>query len=234
MAENVVYLIHYEELRNKDFLFNNIYYNLDSNYYATEDFSMEFYIYLASCGFITTSANIQNDFYLIPEMQFDYAVLDFENLIISKSISKLMKNNEYHFCINKNPILVLDALDSYHKDNWLIGKYKELVKDLFSQNINVNFKMLSIELYDKKTNALIAGEIGYKIGSTYTSLSGFSSKKKEYKNWGKLQMVLLGIYLKNNNYAFWNLGHPYMDYKLKLGAKVLDRLSFLKRWLRNI
>lgn len=234
MQKNVIYLIEYEDIQNKDFLFNNIYNNLDSNYYATQDFSMEFYIYLASCGFITTSANIENSFYLLPEMQFDYAVLDFDNLIISKTISKLIKKDEYIFHINKNPLLTLEAIDSYHKDNWLKKDYKELVKSLFSQKINENFQMLSIELYDKKTNNLIAGEIGYKIGSTYTSLTGFSSLKKEYKNWGKLQLVLLGAYLKENNYAFWNLGHPYMDYKLKLGAKVLDRLSFLQIWLKSI
>jgi len=80
----------------------------------------------------------------------------------------------------------------------------------------------------------LAGEIGYIIGSTYTSLSGFSIKEKQYSNWGKLQMVLLSKYLDTNNFSFWNLGHPYMQYKLDMGAKVLSRIEFLERWLPKI
>ena len=65
----------------------------------------------------------------------------------------------------------------------------------------------------------------------YTSLSGFSSKEKAYNNWGNLQLVLLAEYLEKNNYEFWNLGHPYMDYKIKLGAKIFTRIDFLEKWL---
>ena len=102
------------------------------------------------------------------------------------------------------------------------------------KNPDNNFSILSIELYDKNSKELIAGEIGYKINSTYTSLSGFSSKDENYKNWGKLQMVLLAFYLEKNNFSFWNLGHPYMQYKFDLGAKLYSREDFLKRWLTQI
>ncbi len=89
---------------------------------------------------------------------------------------------------------------------------------------------MSVELYDKRTKELIAGEIGYKINSTYTSLTGFSLKEKIYNNWGKLQLVLLAQYLEKNNYSFWNLGHPYMQYKFDLGAKIYSREEFLEKW----
>ncbi|MEN8717560.1 MAG: hypothetical protein ABF301_02725, partial [Sulfurovum sp.] len=91
----------------------------------------------------------------------------------------------------------------------------------------------SVELSNEK-DELVAAEIGYLIGKTYTSLTGFSSKEKLYKNWGKLQMVLLGKYLEKEKFDFWNLGHPYMQYKFDLGALKYSRIDFLKRWLISI
>ena len=47
-------------------------------------------------------------------------------------------------------------------------------------------------------------------------------------------MVLLSKYLEENGFLFWNLDHPYMQYKLDLGAKVLSRIEFLEKWLKAI
>lgn len=231
---NLIYHLSYEDISNKEILYNHIYSNDSLNYYVADDFSPQFYIYLASCGFVTTSITIDENFYLLPEMQFEYAILDFDDLIISKSVKKLINKNNYILQINKNPQLILDKLQEYHENNWLKSKYRDLTIKLINNTFDKNFKMLSIELYDKETDEIVAGEIGYKIGSTYTSLTGFSSKEKKYKNWGKLQLVLLALYLKDNNFSFWNLGHPYMQYKFDLGAKEYSRLDFLKRWLSNI
>lgn len=70
----------------------------------------------------------------------------------------------------------------------------------------------------------------YIIGRTYTSLAGFSSREKEYANYGTAQLVLLAQYLEENDFAFLNLGQPYMPYKLDLGAKVYEREEFLELW----
>lgn len=234
MSENIIQYLTYEDIQDKDILFNYIYSNEQVNYYACDDFSKDFYIYLAYCGFISTSITLKDKFYLLAEIQFEYALLDFHNLHISKSVNKLIEKNNYDFFINKNLSQTLEKLEQYHKTNWLEKQYRQLIASLKSyQHKNIDFQIISAELYDKK-GELIAGELGYKIGRTYTSLTGFSSKKKEYKNWGKLQMVLLAKHLENSGFSFWNLGHPYMQYKFDLGAKVYKRLDFLRRWYEAI
>lgn len=230
--KNIVYYITYDDIQDKDILFNHIYSNTDTNYYISEDFSEDFYIRLALLGFISTSATLQNKFYLLPEMQFEYAILDFKDLHISKKVNSLINKNQFEFCVNKNFDLVVEKIEKFHKHSWLKDKYKQLILSLKNyHHENIDFKIISIELYDKDTKELISGEIGYKINSTFTSLTGFSSKEKKYNNWGKMQLVLLGKYLEEENYSFWNLGHPYMQYKFDLGAKTYSRNEFLERWL---
>ena len=225
----------FDDIKNKNILFNHIYANEKSNFYISDDLSKDFYINQALCGFISTSVTIEDKFYLVPEMQFEYAILDFENLHISKKVQKLINKSEYEFSINTNLNLVLENIEKFHKNNWLNSKYKELMLSLKDYiHPTIDFKIFSIELYDKNTKELISGEIGYKINSTYTSLTGFSSDNKKYNNWGKLQLVLLSHYLQKENFSFWNLGHPYMQYKFDLGAVKYSRKDFLQRWLSKV
>ena len=234
MSQDFLYLLSKEQL-NKKFISENIYPNKKLNYYLCNDLSLETYIKLCKFGFISTSIILDNNFYLLPEIQFEYAILDFNNLHISKKVKNLIKNSEYEFCINSNFQSVLNEIKKYHKDSWIEENYEKLLINLNNlENNNSNFKLVSIELYDKNNEKLVSGEIGYMISKTYTSLTGFSSKSKVYNNWGKLQMVLLALYLEENRFDFWNLGHPYMQYKFDLGAKLYSRDEFLKRWLNSI
>jgi len=233
--DNTIYYLTYENLKDTDILFNDIYSNENTNYYFSDDFSKEFYIHLARCGFISTTTIYEDKLYLLPELQFEYAILDFENLHISKKVEKLLKKDTYKFKINTRFEEVLEKIDEYHNPNWLIGDYKKTLIELKkSKDETSPFCIMSIELINKQTDELIAAEVGYKIHDTYTSLTGFCSKEKKYNNYGKLQLVLLALYLKKENYAFWNLGHPYMQYKFDLGAVKYSRNDFLKRWIPKV
>ena len=83
-----------------------------------------------------------------------------------------------------------------------------------------------------KADVLVAGEIGYSFGTTYTSLTGFYDKT--ISNAGKLQLILLGKWLQRSGYSFWNFGHPprrlidsYGRYKLApTGTKRLTQVHF--------
>lgn len=234
-TNNTIYYLTHNDIKDENILKNHIYKDLDTNYYYSDDFSCEFYIHLAKSGFISTTTEYGDDLYLLPELQFEYALLDFEDLHISKKVKKLINKKDYIFTINQKLDELLIKLDEYHKPNWLIGEYKELIKRLNKYKSNhIDFEILTFEISDINTNELVAAEIGYKINNTYTSLTGFSSKEKKYNNYGKLQLILLAKYLEENNYHFWNLGHPYMQYKFDIGAKMYKRDEFLNRWERSI
>ena len=224
-----IYKITLELLRDKNYLFEYIYKNMKNNYYWSDEWSEELYIELAKCGFIATSYDTLDGLILLPEIQFSYALIEFQNLHISKKVKKLLKKDDYIFLFNSHFEEVLEHIESQHQHNWLKGEYKELLKCIYRNNYD-NFKLISIALISKDNGKLIAGEIGYTIGKTYTSLSGFSSREKFYANYGTLQLVLLGKYLQRQGFSFWNLGHPHMEYKKRLGAQILDREEFLDLW----
>ena len=231
-----IYNITPEDIENKNTLVNFIYSNTNVSYYYSDIFDEDFYINLARVGFICVSHSEDNKQYLVPEMQKEYAVMDFFDLHISKKVNKLLKQKElYSFSVSKNIQKIVNGIKKYHKDNWIEKDYLKLLFQLKDyKHKHIDFEIICCELTCNQTNNLIAGEIGYRINSTYTSLSGFTTREKRYTNYGKLQMTLLAQYLENNNYSFWNMGHPYMQYKLDLGAHILTREKFLIRWLQKI
>ena len=225
-----IYHLTPQRLRDKLY-FEYICQDMQNSYYWSDDWSDSFYIELAQAGFISTTYDTKDGLVLLPELQYDYAVLDFKNLHISKRVKKLMNEDNYTFSLNTRFDEVVEKISTQHKYNWLKEKYLALLKNLYANNEEErNFKIVSVEIISKDFNDLIAGEVGYIIGNTYTSLSGFSSKEKKYNNYGNLQLALLAKFLETKGFAFWNLGHPHMEYKQKLGCKTYKRSEFLKRW----
>lgn len=197
-------------------------------YFWSDDFSEDFYISLAKKGLISTSNNYK-DFgdILLPEMQEAYAVLYFNNLYISKKIKKLFNSN-FKLIINQDLDNFIPLLKNHHGvECWFTDSYIDLMYKLKRYSlIDNNFKLQTIFL--KVDNIITAGEIGYFIGKTYTSLTGFYNR--QFTNHGTFQLVLLAQELKKSGILFWNLGHPYMEYKTKLGANILQVEDFLSIW----
>ena len=204
---------------------------MKNSYYWSDEWSEEFYIELAKAGFISTTHDAKDELILLPELQYEYAILDFKDLHISKKVQKLINTQSYELKINSRFNEVLDEFSKKHKYNWLKGKYTELLRKLYINNDKKRgFEVICVELVCKTSNEIIAGEVGYVISNTYTSLSGFSSDDKQHSSAGTLQLVLLAKYLEENDFEFWNLGHPHMKYKQSLGCKIYSRSDFLKRW----
>eukprot|EP00941_MAST-03F_sp_MAST-3F-sp1_P005674 g5674.t1 len=222
--------------------------NLKKNYYFSLDMSPEFYVAQAFAGFIAVACHQQNKTFLLPELQKEYCVLDFEDLHISRKVRK--RSRQFTISIDQDFPAVLSGIRMHHsEDSWLLKKYENLLLYMFQQHTlpvpgykNIHFRVHSCEVYDATSNKVVAGEVGYSIGSVYTSLTGFFNRKEKSREGKKLkfdaagnvQLVALALLLKDAGFDFWNLGHPprpdCMQYKKYLGGKVLSREDFLTRW----
>ena len=220
----------YEILLDQDILENKIYANMTQHYYWTDDFSAKYYIAQAKAGFIAVTMEQNGGLYLTPEIQKEYAVLDFKDLHISRKVKKLLQQKELKIEIGYEFNELFFKIQEQHVLSWLRMIYLEMLKEV--NFVDDNCHVVTTVIRDKGN--IISGEFGYFIGRTYTSLTGFSSRKREYNNYGTAQIVLLAQYLEKEGIDFLNLGQPYMQYKLDLGAKVYSREAFLKRWLKSI
>ena len=207
--------------------------------YWTLNWTPEFYIQLAKQGFISTAVYLDQPGspipILLPEMQKAYSVLHWGNLHMSRSMQRWMKTDSfkeqsYRLSAPHNLQDVISGVRQCHGENcWIIEPYEDLLQQLLPYPSS-DFQLLPVALLNKE-NHLVAGEIGYKVGNIYTSLTGFFDRSDPVHNHaGKLQMHLLAQQLEKQNISFWNLGHPGMQYKLDLGAKVFPRKEFLTIW----
>ncbi len=226
-----LYPIDLEMLQSRAYLAQVIYPNMQREYYWSADFSPEFYIAQAKAGFMAICETIDGEELLLPEIQRSYALLHFEDLHISKNVARIIRRDKpvLHFSSRLDEVAV--AIRLQHKQSWLTPRYQQTLQSTYGKDDM--FSPIAVSLKNRE-GELIAGEIGYFIGSTYTSLSGFSSREKRYRDYGKVQMVLLAQKLQEKGVRCWNLGHPYMPYKTALGAKVYTREAFLKQWYQSV
>ena len=226
-----IYPLRYEDVTSPFILRNKIYPDMQKNYYWSDDFSPEFYIAQAKAGFIAVTDIYQGRELLLPEIQFSYALLHFEELHISRKVHRLLSKKNLSLTVSTDNIAtVAQKIQTYHRQSWLTPNYLKILQA--TQKMKEDFQIITACI--EENGDTVAGEIGYIIGNTYTSLSGFSSREKAYRNYGTAQLVLLARYLQENDFVFWNLGQSYMPYKFQLGARRYDRSAFLKLWFDNI
>lgn len=219
------------------YLRTHVYPNLARSLYWDDSWDPETYVALARAGFISiTHVDPVLGPLLMPELQRSYAVLDWENLHCSNNLRRLMRSQRLaeegiELCVVDSVDRVLDRLRAQHGNTWILERYERLVRSL-PRDDDPWFSIRGVELWSISRSEIVAGELGYTIGRTYSSLSGFCSPEDPtLRNFGTLQMYLLALLLRDSGYAFWNLGHPVHEYKRDLGARILRRGVFLERWL---
>jgi hypothetical protein len=203
---------------------------------------------LARAGFICTGAVAGGRDILLPELQSAYAVLDWNQRQRLPALRRLLRRGElatgnYTLRISGDPEMIGEVMDgieaAYGEFCWLCPAYRGLMLQLAAvgatgDRAGKEFRLVATTLRHSD-GTVLGGELGYTIGATYTSLSGFLNRRDpRHRNLGKAQLAALGAVLERNGYAFWNLGHPHMDYKIEMGAAILPRAAFLKRWRAGI
>jgi Leu/Phe-tRNA-protein transferase len=228
-------------------IMETIYFDRTRDYYASDDFSPEFYVHQALRGFIAVAHVTQaGNQLLLPQMQKSYCVLEWKNLQITRSLTRSLHAGNFRLKVNQKSSDLLDQLVSYHgSKNWICSEYRSLSEKLLQNGMvevagfsskRIRFQLFSIELSDN-TGTIIAGELGYVIGSVYTSLTGFCKREKRI-SLGRIQIVALAKRLQQCGFVFLNLGQPptggLMQYKAELGGSEVPRDGFLEKWYSGI
>jgi len=228
-----------------------VYADLRRDYYASRDWSIEFYVLQAIRGFIAVGhVTPDGTEIILPQIQTSYCIFDWEKIPENRRLLNQIESKlgNYRFCINNDPENLLREITNYHgRKSWLCDQYKALFRELFdAQKLTIDhlpergdrviFRLCSVELYDDLGN-LVAGELGYVIGSVFTSLTGFCRREKKVSI-GKVQILALAKVLSDCGFAFLNLGQPpqrgCMQYKADLGGVEVPRHAFLDRWNESI
>lgn len=212
-----------------------VYGNLEDHFYWSDCWDPAWYVELARKGFISIcTEKAAGEYVLLPEMQRTYAVLDWTGLRAGRTTRRALRGEETGragLVLERDTAAVCAGIRrAYGEHCWLHPPYVELLRALEGREL-AGFALWAVELR-RADGRLAGGELGYTIGRVYTSLSGFLDRGDGRNNHlGKAQLYGLAGLLHQAGYGFWNLGHPYMQYKLDLGARVLDRREFLDRWL---
>lgn len=192
-------------------------------------------------GFFTITTSRRRSIEPLPELQPFYSVVAWPNFEASRHVRKALgrlRRSGRQYCLvnNRNPVRTWELLDAYHGKkygtNWLTRRYFEMLQAATADK-TINFRLQCVELYEgsmaEKQALPLAGEIGFSIGSVYTSLSGWTEERTS-EGFGTAQLVLLGRWLQQHSFVFWSMGHcysPEMDYKRQLGHRVVPRYCFL-------
>jgi len=174
---------------------------------------------------------------ILPKLHHKRCVVSLPGgLHVSKSIRK--KSKKFRLTINQNFDRVVEGCRRQHGPRcWLYPELVRVFKEIHDAG-HVNsmvtscesrkeieeapVRLYSVEVWNDETGEIVAGELGYTVGSMYTSLTGFSSQASA----GSVQLASLGRLLCKIGFVLWDLGMD-MDYKQSLGSHLMDREDFV-------
>jgi Leu/Phe-tRNA-protein transferase len=185
------------------------------------DFSPDFIARLMAAGFLVMSARFDNtadrQYILLPKLHLTRSALFFDDLHIKKSINRFLNRYELHYDTDFD--FIVNRCQEIHGDDWLTGPLVSAIRDIRRDRLHRVYPT-SFALY--RNDKLVAGEFGVKAGKVYTSYSGYYDES----NAGTVQLILAARWLRENGFAFFDLGMP-MDYKTDLGAADISPEDFV-------
>jgi len=202
---------------------------------VSADFSPEFIAGLMEAGFLVMSVRVsawweEPQYILLPKLHLVRSALFFENLHIKKSIRRFL--NRYELRADDSFDFILNRCMEIHGQDWLTPPLIDAIKTIrgIDDGKVRNFKKVrptSFALY--RDGKLVAGEFGITTGRVYTSYSGYYDES----NAGTVQLIKTAEYLRDNGFAFFDLGMP-LDYKSDLGARDISPEEFVRRFRESV
>jgi Leu/Phe-tRNA-protein transferase len=181
---------------------------------------------------------IATDGVLLPKLHEERCVISLPDALhIRRSVRK--KAKKFRLSVNQNFDAVVAGCREQHGDRcWLYPPLVEAFRTIHSGSIEVRVpnsngvqqlapiispvSLYSIEIWNADGD-LVGGELGYTVGSIYTSLTGFSKESSA----GSVQLALTGRLLIYSGFTLWDLGME-MEYKRDLGSSLMPRETFVK------
>lgn len=144
-------------------------------------------------------------------------LIPFDRLHTTKKLKGWLngKFSDYTMTFNKAYDQCIEELLRAYPETWLTPELIEAYKSIH-ENPDGKVSIDSVEIWHD--GKLVAGEIGFITGNVYASLSGFHNED----DIGTVQMCVLGLWLKNHGFAYWDLGME-LEYKYRFGAIPCDR-----------
>lgn len=215
------------------------------DFYVSRSFDPRLIAQLMAEGFLP----IATRGYLLPKLHVERCVLQLNpnpKLHISKSTRK--KSRRFLLSVNECFDQVVAGCHQQHGTNWLyppiVNAFRALHRRTLEANEGVDailidnnthepcgstpVRLYSVEVWNAETGALAGGELGYSVGSIYTSLTGFSNEDAA----GSVQLIALGKLLIQCEFEHWDLGME-MDYKMRIGAELMSRVNFVQEVRRT-
>ena len=177
---------------------------------------------------------IATEGYLLPKLHAERCVISLPDALhVSKSVRK--KAKRFHMTVNQCMDRVVEGCREQHGATcWLYAPLVAAFENIH-QHGREGFvtrvgdkatacpvRLYSVEVWDEN-NDLVAGELGYTVGSIFTSLTGFSRQDSA----GSAQLAALGRLLGREGFTLWDLGMD-MDYKRVLGSHLMPREEFVE------
>jgi len=212
--------------------------NYDKEFCVSLDFAPEFIAGLMEAGFLVMSAQFdepkngddetaapdenptENGTYCLPlpKLHLVRSALFFDNLHVKKSIRRYLGRYELRPDVDFD--FILNRCLEIHGEEWLTPPLVAAIRDI-RRNGYRGVYPTSFALY--RDGKPVAGEFGVKVGRVYTSYSGYYDES----NSGTVQLILTTRYLRENGFAFFDLGMP-LDYKNDLGAVDITPEEFVR------
>ena len=186
---------------------------------------------MAELGFITTAIDYEAPDardeplvsvpLLIPEIQEAYAVLDWENRHIGRTLRRWMQSSactskNYNLIVGCNLSTVVESIRKCHQPCWLIEEYEHLLEALLKDSIHRDFELIPVGL-EASGYGIVAEKLAIALAEPTPVSLDFSIGRNIPTIMQVSCRCTWAEHLEAQGIAFWNLGHPGMQYKLTLG-----------------